>query len=164
MAEAYPEGEPNHGQGDRASHEHDSAAFARSVLEAEGWSAERIEAVAHCIRAHRYRGSEQPAGLEAQILFDADKLDVLGAFGVSRTIGYAMQAGQPVYAEPSQRFLDAGELEPNEPHSAYHEYLFKLRNVPQRLHTEPAQRMAAERHAVMQAFFEQLAAEARGEI
>lgn len=151
-------------QGARASHERESAAFARSVLEAKGWGAERIEAVAHCIRAHRYRGREAPISLEAQILFDADKLDVLGAFGVARTIGYAMQAGQPVYAEPSPRFLEHGVLEPDEPHSAYHEYLFKLRNVQGRLHTEAARRMGSERHAVMAAFFEQLAAEAQGEI
>ncbi len=147
----------------RESHEKDSAALARSVLESEGWEADRIEAVLHCIRAHRYRGREMARSLEAQVLFDADKLDVLGAFGVARTIGYAIQAGQPVYAEPSQQFLESGELELDEPHSAYHEYLYKLRKVEARLHTEPARRMAAARQGVMKAFFEQLAAEARGE-
>jgi uncharacterized protein len=150
--------------GGRATHELDSADFARSVLQAEGWPAERIEAVTRCIRAHRFRGAEGPSTLEAQVLFDADKLDVLGAFGVARTLGYALQAGQPFFAEPSALFLETGALEPGEPHSAYHEYLFKLRHVSSRLHTEPARRLAERRHAVMKAFFEQLAAEAHGDV
>lgn len=147
----------------RAAHEQASAEFARVVLEQEGWPSQRIEPVLHCIRAHRYRGEEQPISLEAQVLFDADKLDVIGAFGVARTIGYAVQAGAPIFAEPSVQFLDTGEPEPGEPHSAYHEYLFKLRRVRDRLHTEPARRLAAEREQFLRAFFEQLAAEARGE-
>ena len=147
----------------RAAHEHSSAEFARAVLEQEGWPSQRIEPVLHCIRAHRYRGEEQPNSLEAKVLFDADKLDVIGAFGVARTIGYAVQAGAPIFAEPSVRFLDTGELEPGEPHSAYHEYLFKLRRVRDRLHTEPARQLASKREQLLRAFFEQLAAEARGE-
>lgn len=147
----------------RAEHEESSAEFARQVLAAEGWPEERVEAVVHCIRSHRYRGTEQPESLEAQILFDADKLDVIGAFGVARTLGYALQAGQPTFAEPSERFLASGERELGEPHSAYHEYLFKLRRVRERLHTEPARRLAGQREQVLVQFFEQLAAEARGD-
>jgi uncharacterized protein len=146
----------------RNTHHLASAEFARRVLTAEGWSGERLEAVLHCIRAHRYRGEEAPTSREAEILFDADKLDVLGAFGVARTIGYALQAGQPVYAEPSPRFVQSGQEETGEPHSAYHEYLFKLRKVAARLHTQPARQLAARRVRLLEAFFEQLAAEARG--
>jgi uncharacterized protein len=151
------------GQSQRDAHQEASAEFARKVLEREGWGDEKIEAVSHCIRAHRFRGREAPGSLEARILFDADKLDVMGAFGAARTIGYAVQAGEPVFAEPSARFLERGEQEPGEPHSAYHEYLFKLRRVRERLQTEPGRRLGERRHAAMTSFFEQLAAEARGE-
>ena len=148
---------------DRAQHENASADFARETLANEGWSQDRIEAVVECVLSHRYRGKQRPESLEARILFDADKLDVVGAFGVARTIGYAIQAGEPIFAKPSEKFLASGELEPGEPHSAYHEYLFKLRNVKDRLHTDPARRLAAEREKVLVSFFEQLAAEARGD-
>jgi uncharacterized protein len=147
----------------RVSHENDSAEQAARILMEEGWTKERIRAVQHCIRSHRFRGSEAPRTLEAQILFDADKLDVMGAFGAARTIGYAVQAGEPAFAEPSDGFLEDGRTEPGEPHSAYHEYLFKLRNVRERLFTEPARALGERRHQALVAFFEQLAAEARGQ-
>lgn len=147
----------------RGAHHEASAAFARTVLAAEGWPEVRIAAVEHCIRAHRFRHfGEQPQTLEAQVLFDADKLDVLGAFGAARTIAYAVQAGQPVFALPSARFLASGEKEDGEPHSAYHEFLFKLRHVRERLYTEEARRIAQARHHFLARFFEQLAAEADG--
>lgn len=148
---------------DRGRHESASADFARGVLCDEGWDPARIEAVLHCIRSHRFRSQESPTTLEAKILFDADKLDVNGAFGVARTIGYAIQAGQPIFAEPSEQFLESGRTEADEPHSAYHEYLYKLRYVTERLYTKPARRIAGNRHGLLTAFFEQLAAEARGE-
>lgn len=144
----------------RSTHEQSSAQFARSVLEAEGWGDARIAAVEHCIRAHRYRGAEPPDSLEAKILFDADKIDVLGAFGIARTIAYAVQAGQPVYSPPSERFRREGSREPGEPHSAYHEYLFKLRRVAGRLHTPGAAEIARARVEVLDRFFKALADEA----
>jgi uncharacterized protein len=147
----------------RQQHQESSADFAQAVLREEGWPTDRIQAVVDCIWAHRFRSQNQPRSLEARILFDADKLDVMGAFGAARTIGYALQAGEPVYAEPSDRFLESGEAEPGEPHSAYHEYLFKLRRVRERLLTEPARRLGERRHQALTAFFEQMAAEARGE-
>ncbi|MCJ7513206.1 MAG: HD domain-containing protein [Anaerolineales bacterium] len=146
--------------GGRASHELASAEFARRQLAEEGWSEPRIEAVLHCIRAHRFRSSEPPASLEARVLFDADKLDVLGAFGAARTIAYAVQDGMPIYAKPSEQFLATGETEPGEPHSAYHEYRFKLRHIWDRLHTDAARRVGQQRQAVLIGFFEALAAEA----
>ena len=117
----------------------------------------------HCIRAHRYRTTESPQSLEAKVLFDADKLDVLGAFGVARTIAYAAQANQPIYAQPSEQFLSTGKKAPGEPHSSYHEFLFKLRKVKERLFTDEARRIAETRHAYLVSFYEQLLAEANGQ-
>jgi uncharacterized protein len=152
------------GANHRAAHHHASADFAAEILAAEGWSEERIAAVQHCIRAHRFRdNSEPPQSLEAKILFDADKLDAIGAVGVIRAVGYALTHDNPTYAEPSAQFLSTGETVPGESHSAYHEYLFKLRKLKDRLYTPTAQAIAAERHRAMEAFFEQLAAEMSGE-
>ncbi|MCK9246338.1 MAG: HD domain-containing protein [Anaerolineaceae bacterium] len=145
-----------HGQ-ERKEHHITSAEFAGQVLTRRGWSPERIEAVQHCIRAHRYRhDGERPETLEAQCLFDADKLDVLGAVGAARTIAYAVLAGQPVLSQPSQKFLQTGEKEAGEVHSSYHEYLFKLRNVKDQLYTQTGKAIAKERDAFLAEFYSRL--------
>ncbi len=152
------------GSDTRMSHHHRSAAFAERILAGEGWSAARIAAVTHCIRAHRFRSDgENPQTLEAKVLFDADKLDVLGAIGVARTIAYAALNNQPFYAQPSQQFLDTGEKQPGEPHSSYHEYLFKLRKIKDRLFTQAARQLANERDSYLREYFIRYAAEAAGE-
>jgi len=152
------------GSDTRTSHHHQSAAFAGQVLAGENWPEERIAAVQHCIRAHRFRSDgERPQTIEARVLFDADKLDVLGAIGVARTIAYAALNNQPFYFEPSAKFLSSGEKEPGEPHSAYHEYLFKLRKIKGILFTATAQELAKERDAYLDEFFHQITAEMRGE-
>jgi uncharacterized protein len=148
----------------RADHHLASAQLAAELLAAEGWPPARIAAVRHCIEAHRYRDQRiPPQSPEAQVLFDADKLDALGAIGVARVIAYAVQAGQPIYVEPSAQFLATGELGPDEPHSAYHEYLFKLRKLEARLFTHSARRLGAERHAYLAAYFSRLQQEIAGE-
>jgi len=153
------------GAEERAAHHHSSAEFAAQVLEGEGWPAERIAAVQHCIRAHRFRDrNEPPATLEAKILFDADKLDVLGAIGVARVVAYATLAGEPVFAQPSEQFLQTGQELPGEPHSAYHEHLFKLRKVKERLFTATARTLAEERTSYLEHYFQRLQAELKGDL
>lgn len=150
-------------KGGRKGHHHESAAFAEKVLLAEGWPAGRIAAVQHCIRAHRYRGDgELPNSLEAKVLYDADKLDVLGAIGVARVIAYAAIRSTPFYAPPSQKFLETGVEEEGEPHSAYHEYLFKLCKVKARLFTRRAVALAEERERYLGEYFTRLIAEVEG--
>jgi uncharacterized protein len=148
----------------RAEHHIASAHFAREILIDKGWPEEKIRAVQHCIRAHRFRGKEdKPQTIEAKVLFDADKLDVLGAIGAARTIAYAALDGQPSYAEPSQQFIKTGIKQPGEPHSSYHEFLFKLQKVKSRMFTSTGKALAEARHNFLVGFYEQLQAEVRGE-
>ena len=152
------------GEEGRQNHHHASSEFAKQVLQAEDWPPDKIAAVQHCIRAHRFRdNTESPQTLEAKILFDADKLDVIGAIGVARTIAFDVVVNQPIYAAPSSLFIDTGEKEPGEPHSSYHEYLFKLSKIKNRLYTSSALTLAEDRHLFMAEYFERLAAEERGD-
>jgi len=154
---------PNDPEG-RTTHQHASAEIAREVLWAEGWPEERIAAVQHCIRAHRFRGTEAPQSLEAKILFDCDKLDVLGAIGVARTVAYAALAGEPLTGMPSEKFLATREKEPGEPHTPYHEFLFKLSRLKDRLYTPTARALAADRHRYLAEYFDRLALEVKGHL
>jgi len=148
----------------RKEHHIASAEFAARVLAEQGWPQERIAAVQHCIRAHRFRhNGERPQTLEARCLFDADKLDVLGAIGAARTIAYAALAGEPAYAEASEQFLRTGIRQEGEPHSSYHEYLFKLRKVKDQIFTSTGKAIAEKRASFLRSFYEELQAECRGE-
>lgn len=144
----------------RKQHHLLSAVFAGEVLAAYGWNGEDIQAVQHCIRAHRYRDeNENPQTLEAKVLFDADKLDSIGAFGTARALAVSVEKGLPFYVPPSEQFLETGRLTAGEPHTAYHEYWFKLRHVRERLLTDTARQMAQDRHTIMVEFFTAMAAE-----
>lgn len=152
------------GSDSRRDHHLRSAEFAAMILNQEGWEQDRIEAVQHCIRAHRYRDDrEPPETIEAKVIFDADKLDVLGAIGAVRVVVYAALAGTPFYQKPSLQFMESGKEAPGEQHSAYHEYLFKLRNVEKRLYTLAARELARQRGRYLEEFFNQLIAEYAGE-
>lgn len=139
----------------REDHHLAAARFAEKTLLKEGWSEEAIKAVVHCIRAHRFRDdSEKPQTVEAQVLFDADKIDAIGAVGVARAVAYAVRAGMDVYAPPSDLYLSSGKYEPGESQTVAHEYLFKLRHIKDRLFTPSGRSLAAERHELMVRFFE----------
>ena len=149
----------------RATHHQASAEFAAEILSAEGWDARRIAAVQHCIRAHRFRdASEPPQTIEAQVLFDADKLDAIGAVGVARVIAYSARIPRPFYVQPSEQFLNTGEKAPGEPHSAYHEHLFKLLKIKERMFTKTGRQIAENRTRYLDDYFTRLIAEWNGEL
>ena len=147
------------GEGSRKDHHLQSAKFAAEILKKENWGKEKSDAVQHCIRAHRFRKNESPQSIEAKILFDADKLDVIGAIGVVRALAYAFQVKEPAYAAPSTEFFETGEKNIGEPHSAYHEYIFKLKNIGLTLNTKTAKNIAKYRQEFLNDFFEELADE-----
>ena len=147
----------------RLGHHETSAIFAAEKLGEEGWPEENIAAVQHCIRAHRFRSTEPPETIESQSLFDADKLDAIGAIGAARAISYAVLAGHPVYEQPSEEFITTFKLQPGEAHTAYHEFLFKLSKIKDRMYTQTGIQLAQARHDFLSGFFDQLGAEVRGE-
>ena len=145
----------------------DHAAFAadraREIL--AGRPAAKVEAVTHAIAAHRFRTRPEPATLEAQVLFDADKLDAIGAVGVARAFAYGGAHGQqlwaPIETVDVDRWMETGD-DPST-HTPVHEFVVKLSRLKERLFTPTGRSIAEERHAYMVAFFKRFEAEVRGE-
>ncbi|MBI3915026.1 MAG: HD domain-containing protein [Chloroflexi bacterium] len=135
---------------------------AREILLARGAPRAKADAVAHCIAAHRFRGTTQPQTLEAKILFDADKLDSIGAIGVARAYAVSGALNQRLWSDVAADAV-ATRDQHNSNHSAVAEFKVKLSKVKDRLHTASARKIAEERHAFMQEFFERLEREVRGE-
>jgi len=144
-----------------------SASVARDVLRA--YPAMRVEAVAQAIAEHRFRGEKGPSNLEARVLYDADKLDAIGAIGVARAYAIAgvrrqrlWAAVSPAYAErpPQAGREDLGAEE----HTPVHEYLFKLAKLRERMYTATGRQLAEGRHAYMVGYFDRLEREVNGDI
>ncbi len=138
-------------------HARAGAERAREIL--RGHPPARVEAAAHAIAAHRFRRGPAPATLEAQALFDADKLDAIGAVGVARAYTIGGQRNSRLWADAP---LDYTAGDPRE-HTAVHEFVFKLSKLKDRMYTATGKAIAGERHAYMVAFFERLGQEIRGE-
>ena len=147
----------------RTCHAERGAELARELLADLGITdAGFVQHVADCVRTHRYRQRNGPAPstLEARVVFDADKLDCLGAVGVGRAFHFAGRIGARLHNSEEEAL--ASESYSRED-SAYREYLVKLRHVQDRLLTDAGRRMAAGRHAFMTDFFERICCEVRGE-
>lgn len=131
-----------------------AAVFLRQI----GFDEAQIAHIADCIRTHRFRKSDPPASLEAKILFDADKLDVVGAMGVARTLIYNGAVNRPIYATgPDGEILDGTEETPD---SFFREYRFKLEGMYGRFCTAKAAEMARSRQEAAVRFYDALYAEA----
>lgn len=145
-----------------ADHAAQGARRAREILASR--PAERVEAVAHAIAAHRFRTDPEPTTLEAQVLFDADKLDAIGAVGVARAFAYGGAQGQRLWAPVESVDWHQWEAEGDDPafHTPVHEFVVKLSRIRDRLFTSTARAIAADRHDTMVAFFERLSEEVRG--
>jgi uncharacterized protein len=66
------------------SHAERSAVLATELLAPYNLPLDTQYAILHAILAHSYRHGVDPATLEARVLYDADRLDSLGASGVMR--------------------------------------------------------------------------------
>ncbi len=143
---------------DDPDHHLRGAARARAIL--AGHPPDFVDAVAHCIEAHRFRKGPEPRTLEARILQDADKLDAIGAIGVARAFAHAGHYNEPLWA-PLDEVMHSTLDGPT--HTPVHEYWHKLRHLADQLHTPTARAIARERHAFMEIFFRRLDQECRGE-
>ena len=152
--------EDHHGAGDHAQL---AAERARKILMERGINADQADAVAHAIAAHRFRGAVSPKTLEAKVLFDADKLDSIGAIGIARAYAISGALNQRLWSEVSPDAM-ATRDQHNSNHSAYAEFVVKLSRVRERIYTTTAKQIAEERHAFMVDFFERLGKEIQGEI
>lgn len=83
--------------GGRLDHAARGAKMAAVILKKYGCPAEKTAAVCHCIQTHRFRGKLKPRTIEAKCLFDADKLDSIGAMGIGRAFLFAGEVGAKLH-------------------------------------------------------------------
>ena len=116
--------------------------------------------IVHCIRSHRFRGDEKPDTLEARVLFDADKIDAIGAVGVARAYLFAGELGARLH-NPDLPVKTA--LPYSREDTGYREFRLKLSKIKERMLTDEGRRLAAGRHDFMNAFFQRFLDEHAGQ-
>jgi uncharacterized protein len=160
------ERERRHG-GDHASI---GAELAAQLLKDTPFPQDSIPAVQQAIREHRMTGGVTPQTLEGCILYDADKIDCLGAIGIGRLYCITGRYNQKVYAP-----IPDDIVEPIVPHMIRHlrrrpdyspsiEFQLLFADLPERMTTRAGQEMARERFLYMQEFFNRLRKEVEGEL
>ena len=124
-----------------------------------------INAVCNAIKTHRYRGKLTPETIEAKILYDADKLDILGAVGIARSYMIAGEYRQSLIFEGNQdeyiltNLVGSdinGRIKDVSLHTPDLEFNLKIRSIPNRLFTESAKEIAEKRLKFMELFYDVL--------
>ena len=135
------------------------AEIANSLLASYPLSDEKKRNIVHCIGSHRFRGILAPETLEARTLFDADKLDSIGAIGIGRAFLFAGEVGAKLHNPEA----DLRNTRPyTEEDTGYREFKLKLSKIKDRMLTAEGRRIAEGRHAFMEGFFERLQEEYDG--
>lgn len=132
---------------------------AESILADRGVPRDRVDAVRHAIRVHRYSNDLEPEHLEAEIVCDADNLDALGAVGVARCFTFGGELGTPLHdpdLPPDEDDTTAGA-------TSYNHFHKKILDLPDRMYTEAGAEIAADRAAYVRQFLERFDRETAGE-
>ena len=128
------------------------AELVRPLLAEAGFEPETVDRVSQAVLTHRYRANRIPATL----VYDADKLDSLGAVGIGRAFLFAGREHARLH---NTREEALGSAEYSREDTAYREYLVKLSKLPGCMLTAPGRRIAGERAGFMHEFFDRLNSE-----
>ncbi|WP_432672190.1 HD domain-containing protein [Flavobacterium sp. SM2513] len=139
---------------------------ARNFLISEKVSEEIIDHVIEIIKNISFKGGnfeKQFNSIELQIVQDADRLDAIGAIGISRTFNYGGFKNRTMYNPEIRPNLNMTkeEYKSSDAPTINHFYE-KLLLLKDKMNTVSGKKMAIKRHEFMEMFLEQFYAEWEG--
>jgi uncharacterized protein len=147
-------------EGTISDHASEGARMARKILNEANFPKQKIPNAIHCIETHRFRKRLTPKTLEAKIVQDADRLDIIGAIGIARVFTRSGWSNTPIHdptIPPKEKYDGKSETAVNH----IHEKLLKIKNT---INTKTAKKIAEERHRYVEQFLERLLKEWKAEI
>ena len=144
----YPKDHPNRKQSSIIA-----AKKAVAFLESIDYPQQYHDAIAHAIEAHSFSANIRPNTLEAKVVQDADRLDALGAIGVTRCIQVSTEFDAQLYDDKD---IFAQQRELDDKQFTLDHFQAKLFKIAETMNTESARHEAQKRKAFMQAYIEQL--------
>lgn len=149
-----------------------SADMARPILKKLGFVEDKIKHIQDCIVSHRYKTDNRPKTREAEIVFDADKLEGTGAIGVARKFVWVGRNGANIYRKVNiKQYIQenmggkrTGRIRDNTKHSPQIEFEVKTKHLCSSLFTKKAKKVCKERTIYMKNFLDRLEKEVKGKI
>jgi uncharacterized protein len=126
--------------------------FLRSV----DYPTDLLEPIYHAIEAHSFSANIETDTLEASIVQDADRLEAVGAIGITRCFLTGGSLGTPLY-DPADPFAE--NREPNDRLYTLDHFYCKLLGLTETMKTEAGKTEAIKRTEYMRDFLKQLGAE-----
>lgn len=146
------------------------AELAGDILTGTQFPQQTIPAVQQAIREHRMTGKNIPQTLEGRILYDADKIDCLGAIGIGRLYCVTGRYNQKVYSPVPDEIIEPvdplliRQLRRRPDYSPSIEFQLLFGNLPERMTTTKGKALAQERYTYMAEFFIRLRKEVEGSL
>ncbi len=146
-------------------HAEEGAKLARDILKKYDISSNDVKNILHCIITHRFKNSHTPKTIEAKVLFDADKLDSIGAVGVARDFLFAGNIGSGLYTgNEKKKAKEKKDYSYTEEDTAILEYEISLKKIRDKIITKTGKKFAQERHDFMEKYFDRFWKEVDGEL
>ena len=142
-----------------ACHAEKGARMAEPILDQLPLSVAQKQNILHCIKFHRFRSNGKPKTPEARVLFDADKLDAIGAVGVARAYLFAGEIGACLHNPDID--VEKAKLYSKDD-TGFREFKVKLCKIKDRMLTREGRKLARDRHTFMEIFFNRFLEEYQG--
>jgi uncharacterized protein len=145
--------------GEIADHAIEGAKIAEKMLREVGFPKEKIAKVMNCVTTHRFKNSLKAESIEAKVLQDADRLDIIGAIGIARAFTRGGWSNMPIHDPlfPPKEEYDGDSLT-----SVNHIYE-KMLKVKDTINTKTAKQIAKGRHKFVEQFLDRLLKEWNGQ-
>ncbi|MDO8240689.1 MAG: HD domain-containing protein [Candidatus Moranbacteria bacterium] len=152
-------------------HAEESAKMSEVILKDLDYSQDKIKKIQNCIRSHRYKTNNRPESIEAKILFDADKIDSLGAIVIMRAGMWLGKNGCDIFPKvPFKKYIKdnlvggkiGGRIKNPSLHNIFYEHEIKNKKLPSLMYTKMGKKVAEERLKFVTIFLDRLKKEAEG--
>jgi len=156
----------------KTDHAIESAKMAEPILKNLNFTAKQIKHIQDCIISHRYKTENRPETIEAKILFDADKLDSIGAIGVARQFSWIGKNNANIYKKVNiDEYIEEnmhgkinGRIKDKTKHSPQIEFEVKSKFLIDKLFTGTAKKICRERILFFENFLNRMEQEINGEL
>jgi uncharacterized protein len=141
---------------------------AREWLQGQGAHEDLVDKVCDIVENVSFKGAaeaDKMKSLEGKIVQDADRLDAIGAIGISRVFSYGCQKVKAIHnpdIKPNLNMLF--EQYKKGSNSAINHFYEKLLLLKDRMNTEAGKKIAEHRHQYMEGYLKEFYAEWEGKV